>query len=146
MPFGKLEAGIWPAGFPPLLSWCVLVAAAALLGHMVHRFSGYPRMLGYTLVGLVAGWVGFGDLHWPLQGSTALLLEVAVGASLLLAASQVSLPWLLRQPWLMLQSLGESLVTLAVVAGRRRWGAVASGGRVASARKLRRNASSSGSG
>lgn len=116
MPFGNLEAGIWPAGFPPLLSWCVLVAAAALLGHMVHRFSGYPRMLGYTLVGLVAGWVGFGDLPWPLQGSTALLLEVAVGVSLLLAASQVSLPWLLRQPWLLLQSLGESLITLAVVA------------------------------
>ena len=29
MPFGNLEAGIWPAGFPPLLSWCVLVSAAA---------------------------------------------------------------------------------------------------------------------
>ncbi|MEN2430027.1 cation:proton antiporter [Comamonas sp. F1-6] len=115
MPFGNLEAGIWPAGFPPLLSWCVLVSAAALLGHMVHRFTGYPRMLGYTMVGLVAGWVGFGDLPWPLQGSSALLLELAVGASLLLAASQVSLPWLLRQPWLLLQSLGESLLTLVVV-------------------------------
>ena len=115
MPFGNLEAGIWPAGFPPLLSWCVLVSAAALLGHLVHRFTGYPRMLGYTMVGLVAGWVGFGDLPWPLQGSSALLLELAVGASLLLAASQVSLPWLLRQPWLLLQSLGESLLTLVVV-------------------------------
>ncbi|MEB5965195.1 cation:proton antiporter [Comamonas testosteroni] len=116
MPFGNFEAGIWTAAFPPLLSWCVLVAAAALLGHLVRRFTGYPRMLGYTLVGLVAGGVGFGDLPWPLQGSTAVLLEVAVGASLLLAASQVSLPWLMRQPLLLLQSLGESLVTLAVVA------------------------------
>lgn len=97
MPFGNLEAGIWPAGFPPLLSWCVLVASRSLAWPYGLRFSGYPRMLGYTLVGLVAGWVEFGDLPWPLQGSTALLLEVAVGVSLLLAASQVS-PWLLRQP------------------------------------------------
>ncbi|QXZ10930.1 cation:proton antiporter [Comamonas sp. Y33R10-2] len=98
-----------------LLNWCVLVAAAALLGHLVHRFTGYPRMLGYTLAGLVAGWLGFGDLQWPLQGSTLLLLELAVGVSLLLAASQVSLFWLLRQPWLLLQSLGESLLTWALV-------------------------------
>ncbi|MBI1623839.1 cation:proton antiporter domain-containing protein [Comamonas suwonensis] len=100
-----------------ILNWCVLVIAAALLGHLVHRFTGYPRMLGYTLVGLVGGWLGFGDLLWPLQGSTLLLLEVAVGVSLLLAASQLSLPWLLRQPWLILQSLGESLLTLALVGG-----------------------------
>lgn len=106
-----------PGPFPLLLSWCVLVAAAALAGHFVHRFSGYPRMLGYTLVGVLAGWMGWGDLPWPLQGSTGLLLELAVGVSLLLAASQVSLPWLLRQPWLLLQSLGESLVTLALVTG-----------------------------
>lgn len=100
-----------------ILNWCVLVTAASLLGHMVHRFTGYPRMLGYTLVGLVGGWLSFGDLPWPLQGSTLLLLEVAVGVSLLLAASQLSLSWLLRQPWLILQSLGESLLTLALVAG-----------------------------
>lgn len=125
MPTGNttanIAAGIWPAGFPPLLSWCVLVTIAALLGHLVHRFSGYPRMLGYTLVGLVGGWLGFGDLPWPLQGSTALLLEVAVGVSLLLAASQLSLPWLLRQPWLILQSLGESLITLALVVATLLW-------------------------
>ncbi|MBV8248774.1 MAG: cation:proton antiporter [Comamonas sp.] len=117
MPFGNFWAAISPAGFPPLLSWCVLVAAAAMLGHLVHRFSGFPRMLGYTAVGLVAGWFGFGDLPWPLQGSTALMLEVAVGTSLLLAASQVSLPWLLRQPWLLLQGLGESLITLVLTTG-----------------------------
>lgn len=96
------------------LNWCLLAAAAVLLGHLVHRFSGFPRMLGYTAVGLAAGWAGFGDLPWPLQGSAALMLEVALGTSLLLAASQISLPWLLRQPWLILQSLAESIAALVL--------------------------------
>lgn len=101
-----------------ILNWCVLVTAAALLGHLVHRATGFPRMLGYTVVGMAAGWLAralnWDDLPWPLQGGSALLLEVAVGTSLLLAASQISLPWLLRQPWLLLQSLAESLVALGL--------------------------------
>lgn len=103
-------------GFPPLLSWCVLVAAAALAGHLTHRFTGFPRILGYTAGGLIAGWLGLGDLPWPLHGTADILLQMAVGTSLLLAASQVSLPWLVRQPWLLLQSLSESLLTLAATA------------------------------
>ena len=112
-PFGgwlDLHAG-------PLMSWCVLVAAAAFAGHMVFRFTGFPRMLGYTVVGLLAGWLGFGDLPWPLRGNTQVLLQMAVGTSMLMAASQISLPWLLRQPWLVLQSVAESLLALVLVAG-----------------------------
>lgn len=116
-----LSADLWaklsPGDFPALLSWCVLVGAAALLGHMVHRVSGFPRMLGYTAVGLLAGWLGFGDLPWPLRGNAALLLEIAVGTSVLVTASQISLRWLFKQPWLLLQSLGESLITLGLTAG-----------------------------
>ena len=85
-----------------ILNWCVLISAAALLGHLVHRISGFPRILGYTVAGLAAGWftqfMGWNDLPWPLQGGTVLMLELAVGTSLLLAASQVSLRWLLRSP------------------------------------------------
>lgn len=101
-----------------ILNWCVLVSAAALLGHLVHRISGFPRILGYTVAGLTAGWVsqfmGWTDLPWPLQGGTVLMLELAVGTSMMLAASQVSLHWLRRQPWLLLQSLGESLAALGL--------------------------------
>ncbi len=105
----------------PLMSWCVLVAAAAIAGHMVYRLSGFPRMLGYTVVGLVAGWLGFGDWPWPLRGNTQVLLQTAVGTSMLIAASHISLPWLLRQPWLLLQSLAESLLALVLVAGALQW-------------------------
>ena len=114
MPTGHFWVNHGPGFFPPLLSWCVLVAAAALAGHWVHRFTGFPRMLGYTAAGLVAGWLSFGELPWPVQGSAALMLEVALGTSLLLAASQISLPWLLRQPWLVLQSLAESIAALVL--------------------------------
>ena len=104
-----------------ILNWCVLISAAALLGHLVHRISGFPRILGYTVAGLAAGWLsqfmGWDDLPWPLQGGTLLMLELAVGTSLLLAASQVSLSWLARQPWLLLQSLGESLLALTLTTG-----------------------------
>ena len=101
-----------------ILNWCVLISAAALLGHLVHRISGFPRILGYTVAGLAAGWLtqfmGWDDLPWPLQGGTVLMLELAVGTSLLLAASQVSLRWLQHQPWLLLQSLAESVAALCL--------------------------------
>ncbi|MFC3217037.1 hypothetical protein [Comamonas sp. JC664] len=72
-------------------------------------------MLGYTVVGLLAGWLGFGDLPWPLQGNTQVLLHTAVGTSMLIAASQISLKWLMRQPFLLLQSLVESMAALVLV-------------------------------
>ena len=108
MPFGHLS------NLPPLLDWCLLAGVAALAGHLVHRLSGFPRMLGYTAVGLVAGWVGVGDVAWPLAGGPLLLLQLAVGSSLLMAGAQLPLRWLAGQPWLLLQSLVES--TLALVA------------------------------
>ena len=99
-----------------ILNWCVLVSAAALLGHL-HRISGFPRILGYTVAGLAAGWVsqfmGWTDLPWPLQGGTVLMLELAVGTSMMLAASQVSLHWLRRQLAAVAKP-GESLAALGL--------------------------------
>lgn len=110
------QASAWlDQALGPLMSWCVLVAAAAIVGHLVFRLSGFPRMLGYTAVGLLAGWLGFGDVPWPLAGNTLVLLQTAVGTSVLMAASQIALPWLLRQPLLLLQSLVESALALVLV-------------------------------
>lgn len=109
------------ADSPALLSWAALVASATLVGHAVHRYTGLPRMLGYTLVGLVAGWIGFNDLPWPMQGLGMLLLQMALAATLLMAGTQLSLRWLLRQPGVLLQSLLESLLGFAAVAGLLWW-------------------------
>ncbi len=110
MPVGLIS------NLPPLLDWCVLVGLAALAGHLVHRFTGFPRMLGYTAVGLLAGWLagglGIGDVAWPLVGGPLLLLQLAVGTSLLMAGTQLPLRWLLGQPWLLLQSVAESCLAL----------------------------------
>lgn len=88
-----------------ILNWCVLVIAVSLLGHLVHRFTGYPRMLGYTLVGLVGGWLGFGDL---LGEAAARQYFAAAGGrggrEPAAGCLTVVLFWSLRQPWLTLQS------------------------------------------
>lgn len=102
------------SNLPPLLGWCLLAGVAALAGHLVHRFTGFPRMLGYTVVGLLAGWASVGDVAWPLAGGPLLLLQLAVGTSMLMAGAQLPLRWLARQPWLLLQSVAES--SLALVA------------------------------
>lgn len=109
------------ADSPALLNWAMLVASAALVGHAVHRYTGLPRLLGYTIVGLVAGWIGFGDLPWPMQGLGMLLLQMALAATLLMAGTQLPLRWLLRQPGVLLQSLLESLLGFAAVAGLLWW-------------------------
>ncbi len=104
------------SNLPTLMSWCLLAAAAVLTGHLVHRFTGFPRMLGYTVVGLLAGWASVGDVPWPLAGGAQALLQLAAGTSLLVAGTQLSLRWLARQPWLLLQSVAESALALVATA------------------------------
>jgi len=71
---------IKPSAGLATVQWSILLALAALTGHLVQRFAGIPKVVGYSLVGGVAGLAGFTGAVWPLQGTGLFLLELGRGA------------------------------------------------------------------
>jgi hypothetical protein len=60
---------IKPSAGLPTVQWSVLLALAAASGHLLNRYTGLPKVAGYSLVGGFAGLAGFTGAVWPLQGT-----------------------------------------------------------------------------
>ena len=95
------------------LKWALLLALAALAGHLAQRNSRLPKIIGYAVVGAVAGWLGLANTGWPLGGIGLFLLEIGLAVALFEAGARLSLPWLRHNPMVLVQSAAESLLTFA---------------------------------
>ena len=104
-----------PSAGLPTVQWSLLLAAASVLGYLVQRYSGLPKVLGYSLVGALAGWLGFSGVLWPLQGVALFLVELAVALVLFEAGGRIPLRWFRHNPMVLVQSLAESALTWAAV-------------------------------
>ena len=102
------------AGLPTVL-WSLLLAAAAAAGHLVQRYLGLPKVIGYSLVGTVVGFAGFEGAIWPLQGISLFLLELGVAIVLFEAGGRLPLRWFRHNPMVLVQSLLEASLTYFAV-------------------------------
>ena len=98
------------AGLPTVL-WSLLLAVAAATGHLVQRYMGMPKVVGYSVVGTIVGLAGFEGALWPLQGIPLFLLELGVAIVLFEAGGRLPLRWFRHNPMVLLQSLLESALT-----------------------------------
>lgn len=108
------------AGFPTV-QWSVLLALAAAAGHLIQRYTGLPKVIGYSVVGAVAGFAGFTGAVWPLQGIGLFLLELGVAVVLFEAGGRIPLRWFRYNPMVLVQSLLESGLTLITVYFALQW-------------------------
>lgn len=95
-----------------LFEWAVLLAVAALAGHALQRLTGLPKMIGYAIVGALAGLVLEGA-GWPLSGAGLFLLELGISVVLFEAGARLPLRWFRHNPMVLLQSVAESVLTFA---------------------------------
>ncbi|MCO5115623.1 MAG: cation:proton antiporter [Burkholderiaceae bacterium] len=112
----------WSAASPfapalDTLEWALLLALAALAGHMVQRLAGLPKVLGYAVVGALAGAAGLAGATWPLRGVGLFLLELGIAVVLFEAGARLPLRWFRHNPMVLLQSVAESLLTFAAAYG-----------------------------
>ncbi len=98
------------AGLPTVL-WSLLLAVAAATGHLVQRYMGMPKVVGYSIVGTIVGFAGFEGAIWPLQGIPLFLLELGVAIVLFEAGGRLPLRWFRYNPRVLLQSLLEASLT-----------------------------------
>jgi Kef-type K+ transport system membrane component KefB len=110
-----------PSAGLPTVQWSLLLGVAAVVGHLVQRYAGLPKVVGYSMVGAVAGLRGFSGAAWPLQGIGLFLLELGVAVVLFEAGARIPLRWFRHNPMVLMQSLLESLLTLVIVYYALRW-------------------------
>ncbi len=106
---------IKPSAGLPTVQWSILLALAAAAGHLINRYSGLPKVVGYSAVGAFAGLAGFSGAAWPLQGTGLFLLELGVSVVLFEAGGRIPLRWFRHNPMVLVQSLVESTLTFFVV-------------------------------
>jgi len=106
---------IKPSAGLPTVQWSILLAVAALAGHLAQRYGGVPKVVGYSVVGALAGLAGFTGAVWPLQGTGLFLLELGVAVVLFEAGGRIALRWFRHNPMVLVQSLAESALTFGAV-------------------------------
>ena len=104
-----------PSAGLPTVQWSLLLALAAAAGHLLQRYSGLPKVVGYSIVGTLAGLAGFSGAAWPLQGVALFLLELGVSVVLFESGGRIALRWFRHNPMVLLQSLAESVLTAVAV-------------------------------
>ena len=110
-----------PTAGSPTVAWSLLLAVAAAVGYLVQRYTGLPKVAGYSIVGAFAGFAGFTGVVWPLQGTGLFMLELGIAVVLFEAGARIPLRWFRHNPMVLVQSLFESAVTFAAVYGVLRW-------------------------
>ena len=110
-----------PSAGLPTVQWSLLLALAAAAGHLLQRHTGLPKVVGYSIVGTLAGLLGFSGAAWPLQGVALFLLELGVSVVLFESGGRIALRWFRHNPMVLLQSLLESVLTAIVVYYVMRW-------------------------
>jgi len=110
-----------PSAGLPTVAWSLLLAAAAAAGHLVQRHAGLPKVVGYTIVGALAGFAGFEGATWPLQGISLFLLELGVAIVLFECGGRLPLRWFRHNPMLLVQSLVEATLTYFAVFWTLHW-------------------------
>jgi Kef-type K+ transport system membrane component KefB len=110
-----------PSAGLPTVQWSLLLGIAAVAGHLVQRYLGLPKVVGYSALGALAGLGGFSGAAWPLQGIGLFLLELGVAVVLFEAGGRIPLRWFRHNPMVLMQSLLESLLTLVIVYYVLRW-------------------------
>jgi Kef-type K+ transport system membrane component KefB len=110
-----------PSAGLPTVQWSILLAVAAAAGHLLQRHTSLPKVVGYSLVGALAGLAGFSGGAWPLQGIALFLLELGVSVVLFESGGRIALRWFRHNPMVLLQSLLESVLTALFVYYALRW-------------------------
>lgn len=97
------------------LVWPFSIALAWVLGELVHRFAGLPRITIYALTGFLLSHSQAGLLPLPADSAGMLFANIAFGLILFEFGYRINLRWLRSNPWLGATGLFESIATFAAV-------------------------------
>lgn len=115
------EVTRWPPKSDALLWISLVIIGGALIGEFVFRLLGLPRIVGYALAGMGVGMAGYGVAAGELSHTLRMLVDLALSLLLFELGSRVYLRWLKINPFLLVTSLAEAILTFVAVYLTMRW-------------------------
>ncbi|MDB5948279.1 MAG: sodium:proton antiporter [Massilia sp.] len=97
------------------LAWPFAVAVAWLAGEFGQRWTGFPRVSFYGLVGFILASGQAGVLPVSSGGPVLVMADVAFGLMLFELGYRINLRWLRTNPWIGVTGLAEAGATFAAV-------------------------------
>jgi len=105
----------WPP-VPDAVLWVSLtIVVAGLLGEFVFRTFRLPRVVGYAAVGTIVSAFGPGLDGGTLRPGFRLIVDLALALLLFELGSRINLRWLRANPWLLVTSLAEAVLSFVAV-------------------------------
>ena len=108
----------WPLQADAILLAALTLVSAALAGEGLFKFFGWPRIIGYSLIGMIAGAMGFAIQAGTLvrdRSAFAIVFDMGMALLLFEAGGRVNLSWLRANPWLLATSIAEAVLTFIAV-------------------------------
>lgn len=105
----------WPLHLDNAFWFALLLVVAPLAGEFVFRYLRWPRIVGYTLIGLFASVIDFDTSGLQIPALLQRALEVALAVLLFELGNRINPRWLLANPWLIATSLAEAGLTFVAV-------------------------------
>jgi len=112
---GFLQIDPWPPEPGVALYVALALVAGALLGEAVQRLAGWPRIVGYSAVGIALALADIGAGGAGLAGPTRLVVDLALAVLLFELGCRVNLRWWRANPLLPLTGLLECLLSMAAI-------------------------------
>lgn len=110
----------WPLQATSLSRIGLMLLCAVLLGEGVHRFLRLPRITGYVLASIALSPSLIGPWLPPATEGMQPIYTVAFGLIAFELGQRTDLGWLRRNPWLLVTSVAESLLSF-LLAGALLW-------------------------
>lgn len=96
------------------IAWPLTILIAWFAGEYAYKWLKLPRISSYALVGFVLAPTQAGLLP-QIQPAMLLLVNIAFGLLLFECGFRINLRWLRANPWIVVTSLTESVLTFAAV-------------------------------
>ncbi|QDF97651.1 sodium:proton antiporter [Azoarcus sp. DD4] len=107
----------WPPRFGVLLFFAVALLATALVGELLGRRAGLPRVTGYALCGLVLGPLVLGGFAQDDLVTWRGVLDLALALLLFELGIRLDLRWFRANPWILASSLAEAALSFVLTLG-----------------------------
>lgn len=118
---GFLRIEPWPMA-PGVVFWLALMlVAGALIGELVFRRFGLPRIVGYSAVGMLAALLGQDASTRYASGPLRVLIDLALGLLLFELGSRVNLRWLRANRGLWCTSAAECVLSFGAIFAALHW-------------------------
>ena len=105
----------FPFPASPLVLFGLLLLAGVIGGELVKRVLGFPRIVGYVLIGLALGGSGLNVVDAGLVREAWIFVDIALGLILFELGRRLDFAWLRSDPWLAATGVLESALAFACV-------------------------------